>query len=106
MIFRGAEPDVHLAVGVEIGVGEAEQTCFVVVGTGDALDQRREIESDDIYLDSDLRKILLNHGDHLLAGFIARAGDDGKFDGIAEPVAKSIAVEVKASASEEAKCGS
>ncbi len=38
MIFRGTEPDIHLAVGVKIGVGEAEQTSFVVKGAGNALD--------------------------------------------------------------------
>src|SRR5260370_15246 len=38
VIFRGAEPNVHLAVWVEIGVSEAEQTSFVVKGAGNAFD--------------------------------------------------------------------
>ena len=76
MILGGTEPYVHLAVGVEVGVHEAEEAGFVVEGAGDALDERRKIERDQIHLDADLRKILLDHGDHLLAGFVAGIGDD------------------------------
>jgi len=106
MIFRGAEPDVHLAVRVDIGVGEAEQTSLVVVGARNTLDQRRKIKGHHIHFDSDLRKILLNHGDHLFAGFIAGARDDREFDAIAQPIAKSTAVEAEACASEEPESGS
>src|SRR5216684_1463993 len=106
MIFRGAEPHVHLAVGVEVSVHQAEQASFIVVGAGDAFDQGRKIEGDQIHLDADLRKILLNHGGHLLAGFIAGAGDDREFDAIARGVSKHTAVEAEARASEEVKSGS
>src|SRR5437660_11968524 len=95
MIFRGAKPHVHLAVGIEVGVDESEETSFIVIRASDALDERGKIERDEVDLNSNLRKVLLNHGNHLLARFISGIGDDGEFHAISLRICQHAAVKKK-----------
>src|SRR5207249_3921001 len=74
-------------------IDEAAEARFVIVSTSDALNQGGKIESDQVYLDSNLRKVLLDHGEHLLAGFVTGIGDDRKFDAISRGIAQSSSFE-------------
>src|SRR5271165_4369387 len=47
------QPDVHLLVGIKFNVDQAEQHSFIVEVLGDSLDQRRKIESHDVYCDAE-----------------------------------------------------
>ena len=78
MVGRRAQPHVHLLVGIEIDVHQAQQARLVLRGLGDALDQRREIQLHDVQLDAQRRHVLLDHCGDPLARAIAAVRDHAR----------------------------
>ena len=76
MIVRRAEPNVHLRIGIEIVICEAEEAGFITEVLADALDERTEIQSHQIHFDADCGEILLYHRRHALASLVAGIGDE------------------------------
>ncbi len=95
MVIGGAQPYCHLGVGVEIVIDEAEEAGFVVEGAGDAFDEGREVEGDDIEANADGGEILLDHGGHALAILVAGVGNDGELDGVAAAIAQGSILQLE-----------
>src|SRR5207237_1321005 len=83
MIGRRTEPDIALAVRIEIHVHQSEQAGVVLLCAADALDERWKIERHQADFDAKLCEVLLDQRAHLGARLISRVGDDGEFDWMA-----------------------
>src|SRR5262249_50589581 len=88
MVFARAQPDGHLTVRVQIRIDQAEQAGVVIKRAGHSLDESRKVQSDDVQLDSNLRKVLLNHRGHFLSRGVTRVGDHRELHAIASAVSK------------------
>ena len=89
-------PHGHLRIWIQINVLEAQDAGFIVIALGHPLQQRVEIQRDDIDLDPDLFQVLLNHGSHAFPGAIAGIGHDREFNGITALIAQSVTLKLEA----------
>src|SRR5207302_5470187 len=88
VVFRRTQPDIHLLAGIKSNIHRAEQASLIIKRAGDAFDERREVESDNVELNANARKVLLNHGGHALAILVAGVGDHRKLNGVSVFIAQ------------------
>ena len=99
---RAAQPDVHHGARVWLDVAQPKECCLVVAGMHEALDQCGKIQRDDVYLDAQSGKVLLNESGHALPCTVSRVGKEGKLYRMAFAIEELVAAPPKAVFREEA----
>src|SRR4051812_37178050 len=89
-------PDIDLAVRIELHVSKSEQARFVLIRAGDSLDQRLKLHRLKVDPDTNLAKIILDHGPELRSRLRSGIRDERPFHRVSPAVLKGAALQPEA----------